>query len=110
MSRPPYEITADDYTHARDYLERHDLDVEGGTKKQKAQRLSAWAIENLSPVQWDRLRSAIRKRRQRLRQGDSVTTVTMSRTAHQLLSRLANRDGVTMSQVVEKYLARMPKR
>ncbi|HBE69158.1 MAG TPA: hypothetical protein DDW52_13490 [Planctomycetaceae bacterium] len=102
--RPRYTITPDDYPHARDYLDRFDLDAEGGSRKAKAKRLNDWCEENLDSDEWSRLKSAIRKRRHRLAQGDTVVTVTISREVRDSLSREARQNGVTMDQLLRKVL------
>ncbi len=106
MARARYTITTDDYPHARDYLERHDLDAAGGSRKSKTDQLNEWCEDNLDSEGWGRLKAAIRKRRQRLAQGDAVVNIAISRDTHELLSRRAQRDGVTLDAALKMLLRR----
>ncbi|HBE71253.1 MAG TPA: hypothetical protein DDW52_24160 [Planctomycetaceae bacterium] len=124
MPRPKYQITADDFTHARDYLQsqllQHTLELRdethadaseslesvlsGGTKIAKAKRLNAWCEEHLTTATWNGLKTSVRKRRQRW--VNESRTVTLSVRAHELLKKAAERKGLTMSEVIEKRFGR----
>lgn len=66
--------------------------------------LTRWGEKYLDLGQWQQLKSAIRQRRRRAKYPD-VRNVTLTKQAHWILSAIAERDGVTLSQVIEEYLA-----
>ncbi len=126
MARPRYTVTPDDVVHAgtylvnriRNYDMRLDENVSYKTaertlnaaisesrKEKRAKELNAWCEKYLSSEEWSKLKLAIRKRRERRIRTD-LKTVTISARAHELLSKLASRDNVTHSEVLEKYLLR----
>ncbi len=80
--------------------------TESKGRKNKAESLNLWAEKYLSSEEWNKLKTAVRKRRQRWANDDDQKTVTISAKAHKLLSRIANRDEVTFSEVLEHYLAK----
>lgn len=127
MPRTKYVITADDCIHAELYLSRRirnfeiefrddtdSMNAEGeyqnATNQRKnskrAEQLNAWCEMYLTSTDWKRLKSAIRKRRERLQHLDEQKTVTVSARSHELLSKLAQRDDVTYSELLEHYLAK----
>lgn len=124
MARPKYTITAADVVHAGTYLANRlrNLDVRFGDdvslrtaerafteavavprKEKRAVQVNAWCEKYLSSAEWATLKLAIRKRRERRVRTD-LKTVTISARAHDLLSKVAERDEVTYSEVLEKYL------
>jgi macrodomain Ter protein organizer (MatP/YcbG family) len=127
MPRAKYRITEADYQHASFYLsnklrnyrlefdgevnlsELEDEFYEALTTKgaeQQVDSLNLWAEEYLSSEEWQKLKSAIRKRRQRRENYCGEKTVTISAKAHKILSQLAERDKVTYSDVLEHYLVK----
>ena len=80
--------------------------VHGGQRKGRAERLKAWCEKYLTKAEWLKLKSAVRKRRERWAMHDEVKTITISLKAHQLLSRIATRDNVTFSDVLERVLGK----
>jgi len=127
MPRTRYQITEDDYQHASFYLSgrlrnygiefagsvnatkaerQYYQSIRAKSRKKKAESLNHWAEKYLSSEEWSKLKTAVRKRRQRWENQGDQKTVTISAKAHQLLSRIANRDEVTFSEVLEHYLAK----
>lgn len=127
MPRTKYRITVEDCVHAELYLSRqirnyeiefrddaNSLNAEGEyrdatserKKTSRAQQLNEWCERYLTSTDWNRLKSAIRKRRERTQHFDEQRTVTVSATSHDLLSQLAQRDDVTYSEVLEHYLTK----
>jgi len=99
-----------------DYIEEAHGDPEGDfykavdqSKHKPAARvanLNAWCEKYLPTEEWTKLKHAIRKRRQRDERYGEQTTVTISTEAHKYLSRVAERDDVTLSEAVEYYLGK----
>ncbi len=127
MPRAKYRITDEDFVHASFYLGRklqtYDIEfadevsppvakqefVEATHHKRKpvrVQETNAWCEKYLSGKEWERLKTAVRKRRERWHRHDDLKTVTISARAHRLLSNLSERDKVTFSEVLEHYLAK----
>jgi macrodomain Ter protein organizer (MatP/YcbG family) len=127
MPRAKYRITEEDFVHASFYLGRklqtHDIefadDVSPPEAKQdfsqatqhkrkqvRVQETNAWCEKYLNRKEWERLKTAIRKRRERWSRYNDLKSITISARAHQLLSNLAKRDEVTFSEVLEHYLAK----
>ncbi len=125
MPRPRYRITLKDYQHAEFYLSVRvrnsgikfakgistmDAAAEYQTvqraeqKQQQLDLLNQWSEKYLSRTEWVKLKSAIRKRRERFHRSDEHKTVTLTSKAHGILSRLAKRDNVTFSEILEHYL------
>jgi len=125
MPRPRYRITPEDYLYAEFYLSvrvrslgikfaKGISSTDAGTeyqsimradrKKQQLDQLNQWCEKYLSRTEWMKLKSAIRKRRERFRRSDEHKTVTLTSKAHRLLSQLAKRDNVTLSETLEHYL------
>lgn len=124
MARPRYTVTAADVVHAGTYLANRlrNQDVRFGDdvsyraaeqefteaaavprKEKRAVQVNAWCEKYLSSAEWATLKLAIRKRRERRVRTD-LKTVTISARAFDLLSKTSTRDGVTYSEVLEKYL------
>jgi len=125
MPRPRYRITAEDFLHAEfcmsirirtfriafgkgvsvlDAEEEYNTAVRSNGKKERLELLNNWCEKHLSGAEWTKLKSAIRKRRERFRRGDEQKTVTITAKAHRLLLRLSKRDDVTFSEILEHYL------
>ncbi len=127
MPRAKYQVTDRDYTHVSAYLSdklqlqaidirgnvspsearREFLDViHAGQRKGRADRLNAWCEQYLPTAEWKKLKTAVRKRRERWDRHDQLKTITISAKAHRLLVKLAGRDGITFSEVLEQRLER----
>ncbi len=127
MPRTRYVITDSDCVHAFLYLsgrlrnyeidfpdtvdsllaesDFHDAGRASGIRRRTA-GLNAWCEQYLSSPDWQRLKSAIRKRRERAEHFDEQKSITVSARAHNLLSRIAQRDDVTFTEVLEHYLTK----
>ncbi len=123
MPRPLFVITPSDYMHASEYvlnrlrLRKFELvdsvshsQAEGrllstlgsaAKSKEQAAKLQVWCEKHLSKKDWSDLKTSIRKRRQRWKQTESSKSITISNDVHALLSRLAERDGVTFNEVLK---------
>ena len=127
MPRENYIITSDDEFHATFYLSgqlrnygfkfrdsvsstqaESDYRAAAGekTKATRAASLNVWCERYLSKADWRRLKTAVRKRRERWRRSEETKTVTLSAKAHRLLTQISKRDTVTFSQALEHYLAK----
>lgn len=127
MSRPKYQVTETDFTHACNYIssklqnfefelseEASTTDaktayfeaVQSGSRKARSERLNAWCEKYLSSKEWRRLTAAIRKRRERWARHDQMKSISISSKAHKLLLKVAERDNVTFSDVLEFVLAK----
>ena len=130
MSRPKYRITSADVDHAAQYLgplltgnfielrsddsyrvaEREFLAIkEIRSKEERGERLNAWCEKHLKAKTWAKLKPAVRKRRerkQRIKSGTTLLTVSMSQKAFRLLSQLSKRDNATHSETIEFYLGK----
>ena len=121
MPRERYRITDEDVGFAVRYLSHKlqigywlsdDVSVETKAQRayQKAKRdavtLTAWGEEWLSGAQWTQLKNAVRaaRRRQADLSRDPPKHVTLSHRAWLILHELAERDGVTLSELIEKKL------
>lgn len=125
MAKPAYSVTAEDFLHAAFYLGAQlrnygiEFDSMAATEKAKAEfqaiaarpassaaakRLQHWCDQYLTQADWERLKSSVRKRRQRQVQATPLKTVVLSQKAHRLLSKLSKRDSVTLSEALERYL------
>ena len=76
------------------------------TAKRDLVRLNAWCEAYLDSGQWTQLKNAIRAARKRKADlsRDPPKSVTLSHKAWLILSGLAKREGVTLSQVIEARL------
>ncbi|MEX1026610.1 MAG: hypothetical protein WD049_01190 [Candidatus Paceibacterota bacterium] len=127
MPRAKYRITTEDFSHANFYLSRklRNYDIDFGEevslasatqeyseathhkrKEVRVQETNAWCEKYLSGKEWEKLKTAVRKRRERWQRHNDLKTVTISARAHRLLGNLAERDEVTFSEVLEHYLAK----
>ncbi len=125
MARALYKITTDDFEFACSYIQKklrtRDLtnDYESSEKElhetyQKAgqvkqiEALNQWCGKWLSKAEWEKLKVAIRQRRQRaaahLRYDTMRRNITISFQAFQLLQEISKRDNVTYSYVLERCL------
>ena len=125
MPRPRYRITADDFLHAEfclslrirslriklargissiDAQAEYDIAVRTKEKGQRLDLLNAWCEKYLTWAEWTKLKSAIRKRRERFRRCDDQKSVTITAKAHRLLLQLSKGDDVTFSRILEHYL------
>lgn len=120
MAQVPYAITSDDVNHANSYLASRLYLIEyqenvsasvaakrfmaiAGSKAERAEQLQQWC-DMLTEREWRRLRLAIRKRRQRAKEGQCMSSMTVSTRAKDALAKIAIRDGVTLSQALEQVL------
>ncbi len=124
MSRPKFRITVDSLMHAAQYLEgrlgslrltprmmtvqeaRHFITgiLISRSSASNADRLQVWCDENLDAKSQSALQTAIRKRRQRA--SSDFRVVTLSSKSYRLLSQLAKRDNVTLSQALQSSVER----
>jgi macrodomain Ter protein organizer (MatP/YcbG family) len=121
MARERYRITPEDLRYAVRYLSRKlqdgywvsdDVSTESKAERafEKGRRdavtLTAWGEEWLSSAQWTQLKNAVRaaRRRRANLSRDPTKHVTLSHRAWLILHDLAERDGVTLSQFIEKRL------
>jgi hypothetical protein len=113
MNKNAFRLPEQDFRSARDYVSRklanepYWLDnLEAENTWRHAQRdlvtLSQWCNAWLTVEQWRAMKAAIRAARKRRRdqsgQRHPPVHVTLSRRAWLILSNLARRDGVTLSQ------------
>lgn len=77
-----------------------------GSKKEQAQKLMEWCENSLDASEWKKLQAAVRKRKQRKQKQGATEVLSVSPRAFELLKKLAKRDGVTYSQILELYLAK----
>lgn len=122
MPRPKYRIdNSTDYRIAIRYLDKKVDEPSwiGGNARthgraaaayQENRRgfdnLNAWAEKWLSTKNWKMLKGAIRATRKRIAtmESDKLVNVTLSRKAHRIISDLANYEGITQSEIIEKHL------
>jgi macrodomain Ter protein organizer (MatP/YcbG family) len=119
MAKSRYTITKEDLRFAVRYLSGKlqngywlTSDVSQEVKAERAYKdakrdpvtLTAWCEAWLSRDQWTQLKNAIRaaRRRQADRSRDPLKHVTLSHRAWLMLRDLAERDGVTLSELIEK--------
>lgn len=126
MPRPKYTITSDDAVHAIAYLRTRlqlfaiDLGaasnrtannefnaaIEAKSKEERAKGIQAWCEKYLSDSEWMKLKTSIRKRRERKSRKGEVESVTISKKAFELLQKLSKHDNVTYSDTLEKHLGK----
>ena len=130
MPRAKYKVNAADYTHAcfylGDKLRNQDFEfsheasatdarsdyfeiVHAGQRKGRAERLNTWCEKYLIGSEWLKLKTAIRKRRERWERHDQIKTISISAKAHKLLAKIAERDDVTFSEILEHVLLKTAK-
>jgi hypothetical protein len=73
-------------------------------EKPTVKKLQCWCDRFLATKQWKQLQAVIRVGR---RDPSRYRTVRLSRNAHEILMKLAMRDKLTLSEVIERYLSRM---
>ena len=66
-------------------------------------RLNEWAEQYLDKEEWGLLKNSIRARRSRGSR-DRKKSITLDKNAWQMLSKIAETENVTLSQVIEKHL------
>src|ERR671916_176112 len=71
-------------------------------EKPTVKTLQHWCDRFLDEKQWKQLQAVIRSAR---RDPSRYRTVRLSRNAHEILGKLAMRDKLTLSKVVERYLS-----
>jgi macrodomain Ter protein organizer (MatP/YcbG family) len=123
MVRSRYTITEPDMAAALAYIGSKLRDPwwpsEDTTAQVKAERgfrmakrdpvtLNRWCEKHLSADQWIQLKNAIRAARKRTADlsRDPLKSVTLSHKAWQIISDLAKRDGVTLSELIEDRLGK----
>lgn len=77
------------------------------TARKKQERVTAfdkWCIEYLTDADRAKLRTSLRKHRQRLHKRGNAAQVSLSVSAFDLLKKVASRENLNYSQVLEKYL------
>lgn len=123
MSRQKYAITEDDFLFARKYLSRkfHEDDdwflgcgaEEDFTASERdfrkvrtAGKLNDWGERWLARSHWEQLKAAIRaaRKRQRERSREGTKHVSLSWRAWSILHDMAERDGVTISDLIVSRL------
>ena len=125
MARPKYRITSDDVIHATQYLSTRLLTftvkfddsvsprtaqkefeqaVDVQSKEDRANKLHAWCEKFLGDLEWGKLKTSIRKRRER--KTSKLVSISISEKAYGFVKKLAIRDKVTLSEAIEKYLGR----
>ena len=71
-------------------------------EKPTVKALQRWCDRFLDTKQWKQLQAVIRSAR---RDPSRYRTVRLSRNAHEILRKLARRDKLTLSEVIEQYLS-----
>lgn len=120
MARNKYTITRSDHWFARRWIEGklenptwlgeaatyaaqqalEGLDYDAG-------QLNSWCEAWFSTREWTQMKNAIRAARRRAGE-PAVKTVTLSHNAWFILSHLAERQGCTMSEIIEQHLGHVP--
>lgn len=124
MPRPKYRIkNTTDYRIAIRYLDQKISESGwiGGSasrhakaaseypeKKRGFNNLNEWCETWLTSDNWNQLKTTIRVSRMRIatKKSEKPVTVTLSRYAHRVLSELAEYEGITLSECIEKHLKR----
>lgn len=97
----------------RDYLilkvrvdvEREVCGIVTARKKQeRVATFDKWCLDYLTHADRAKLRTALRKHRQRLHKRGNAAQVSMTVRAFDLLKKVASRENLNYSQVLEKYL------
>ena len=115
MPRLRYQITAADVDVVHRWIRerlRNDVCPEDWPRltawdkfpyeKPTVKTLQRWCDRFLDAQQWRQLQAVIRAARRDLSQH---RTVRLSRNAHEILGKLATRDKLTLSEVIERYLS-----
>ena len=101
MRKQNYRFRSEDIERVRQWLLRNGIfppDAQVGVEK-----LQTWCESHLNADQWRRLQHALRSRRKDL---SGHRTVQITAAAHQILMELANREQITISEVIERYYGR----
>jgi uncharacterized protein len=128
MGRPKYTITATDVFEAQDYLRdrlltfnikldeqvsirtaqrEFEAAIDAKSKVERASSLNSWCEKFLNTSEWTKLKTCIRKRRERRSRIGEQRTVSISDKAFKLLKKIAKRDNVTYTETLEKHLGRI---
>jgi len=116
MGRPKYTITPADSSFARRWVEgklanpawlgsEHSYKAyeDLASRCETAAALNVWCEAWLDRNRWTQLKNAVRAARKRARSNDDIS-VTLSRKSWGILSYWAERDGCTLSTVIEQRL------
>lgn len=125
MTRPKTAIPNEEITTAINYIQRRlrtkKIELVGDpnlanverelngivTARNKQERVTAfekWCLDYLTDADRSKLRTSLRKHRQRLHKRGNAAQVSMTVRAFDLLKKVASRENLTYSQVLEKYL------
>ena len=125
MARAPFQIDNEqDSVFATDWIRnqlngldfpyedsRQTLDAETEFKAihfRDHEKTNHWCEKHLKKADWKKLKGAIRSKRLRKKrvfgQADMITRVDMSSKAHSILKALSIHYGVTLSEVIIKYM------
>jgi macrodomain Ter protein organizer (MatP/YcbG family) len=120
MARNKYTITRSDHWFARRWIEGKLenptwLGEEATYAAQQtlsgldydADQLNGWCEQWFATREWTQMKNAIRAARRRAND-PAVKTVTLSQNAWFILSRLAEKEGCTMSEIIERHLGHVP--
>ena len=127
MPRVKYTITSDDEFHATFYLSdrlrNHGIKfrdsvsrakaesdfrtaVDEKTKTKRAAAVNSWCERYLSRADWEKLKTSVRKRRERWRRSEEIKTITISAKAHKTLTQISKRDDVAFSKALKHYFGK----
>jgi macrodomain Ter protein organizer (MatP/YcbG family) len=123
MAREKYKITKDDSATAFKWIENKlakyngfpsgDFEVrfEAGEKFPKIkitdfEELNTWCEKWMNSKEWKQLKNTLRAARKRrmTKLDDRKKSVDLTAKAHFMLSQIAKRDGLTLSETIVKYL------
>lgn len=125
MTRPKTAIPNEEITTAISYIQRRlrtrKIELVGDpnlanvekelnsivTARNKQERVAAfekWCNDHLADVDRAKLRTSLRKHRQRLEKRGNSAQVSLTVSAFDLLKKVAYRENLNYSQVLEKYL------
>ena len=114
MARPKSTLTSADLEFATDYItnamERGELSKSAGytsfKKAKTPESLQAWCDDYLTPDQWDKMKTAIRVQRKRVKDFRTLKqkiSVDLDKEAWQMLSSMAKEEGRTLSEMIKAY-------
>jgi macrodomain Ter protein organizer (MatP/YcbG family) len=127
MARPKYCITAADLLHVELYLgdklrtyniefsegvslatveKKCDVAIGHKSKTKRSEAMNTWCERYLSTTEWNKLKSAIRKRRARWERYGESTTIAVSTKVHEYLVKISERDKVTYNDILEHVLSK----
>jgi hypothetical protein len=125
MTRPKTAIPNEEITTAISYIKRRlrtrKIELVGDpslatvekelnsivTARNKQERVATfdrWCLDYLTDADRSKLRTSLRKHRQRLHKRGNAAQVSMTVKAFDLLKKVASRENLNYSQVLEKYL------